>query len=71
MPMGPGKYDRECDEARDKTSADAVLMVVVGGDRGSGFSATFAGLRGVEVMAHLPGILRDTARQIEESAAGA
>jgi len=69
MPVGPGKYDKECEDARAKTSADAVLLIVLGGDRGSGFSATFAGSAGVEAMARLPGILRDTARQIEESAA--
>lgn len=38
MPVGPGKYDDECTLVREATCADAVIMMIVGGVRGSGFS---------------------------------
>lgn len=64
MPMGPGKYDKECEAALQATRGDCVLLIVLGGNRGSGFSmsATIHGF-GVDV----PKILRETADQIEQS----
>lgn len=35
---GGGKYGMECDVLRETFSAQAVLLVVVGGIKGSGFS---------------------------------
>ena len=64
MPFGPGKYDALCTEAREKADAVAVILLVIGGNQGEGFSCQTADL---EVLAKLPSILRDVARQIEES----
>jgi hypothetical protein len=38
MALGPGKYDDLCTLVREKAGADGVLLVVLGGDRGNGFS---------------------------------
>lgn len=38
MALGPGKYDAEATAAREATGAEAVVLVVAGGDRGAGFS---------------------------------
>ena len=35
---GPGKYDDACTEARKATQAEACLVIVLNGKRGSGFS---------------------------------
>jgi hypothetical protein len=64
MPMGPGKYDELCTKAREEAMAAAVLMIVIGGNKGSGFSVQTADL---VVLAALPAILRDLANDIEES----
>lgn len=63
MPLGPGKYDALATEVRDKAHAEAVLLIVFNGDKGSGFSCQTP----PEMLAKLPAILRSTARQIEES----
>lgn len=64
MPMGPGKYDDLCTEAREKVNASAVLMIVFGGSRGNGFSCQTTDL---VTLAMLPDILRATAKEIEQS----
>jgi hypothetical protein len=38
MPLGPGKYDDLCTEVREKSQAEGALVIIVGGNRGSGFS---------------------------------
>ena len=38
MPRGGGKYDVEASALRAVTDADGVIIVVLGGNRGSGFS---------------------------------
>lgn len=65
MPMGPGKYDKECEDMREKTNAEAVLLIVFGGDRGSGFSMTATAL--AMMTLDVPKYLRSTADQIEQS----
>lgn len=63
MALGPGKYDAICTEAREKAGADVCVLVVMGGVFGSGFSVQAI----PEAIPDLPKILRDMARQIEES----
>jgi len=60
MPIGPGKYDNECTEVREKLKAKGVVLLVAGGERGSGFSVQ-ADL--LATMA-LPNVLEDMAKQI-------
>jgi len=64
MASGPGKYDDACSDARVATDADAVILIVLGGKHGSGFSVQS---RGGEMTAQLPALLRSVAAQIENS----
>lgn len=61
MPMGPGAYDAECTMVREKTNAAGVILIVLGGERGNGFSCQ----TNLAVMHSLPEILRNMADQIE------
>lgn len=67
MAFGPGKYDSECTEIMVAEHAEAVLVIVIGGKRGSGFAcqATPA------ITFNLPTILLNVAKEIEESGIGA
>ncbi len=38
MALGPGKYDDICTLVREKTDAEAVVVVIINGNRGAGFS---------------------------------
>jgi hypothetical protein len=35
---GPGKYDQVCTEALETAQAECVLLIILNGNRGSGFS---------------------------------
>jgi hypothetical protein len=61
MPIGPGKYDDLATLVREQAAAAGVIVIVVEGAAGSGFSvqATPA------VIAGLPAMLRFMADQIE------
>lgn len=58
---GPGKYDDIATRARTDAKAQGVLLVVIGGKDGSGFSAQLP----PELLITIPEILRDMARQID------
>lgn len=66
MAWGPGKYDDLATEIRTKARAAGVLLLVVNGDKGSGFSAQLP----ADLTLALPQILRDIAKQIDESGPG-
>ena len=78
MPLGGGKYDDLCTAAREKAAAEAVVLIVVGGKKGHGFSvqqhATAAadGTTPLSVQANkmmeLVKLLRSCADQIEMDA---
>lgn len=63
MPHGPGKYDDACTAARETTGAEAVLLMVIGGNKGSGFSMQ---MHDREVLETLPTLLRRLADDIEQ-----
>lgn len=73
MTTGPGKYDEECTAALIATDAQAVLLVVLGGDRGDGFSmSSSVGSPPASMLptvlrpaSMLPAVLRLVADQIE------
>lgn len=65
MPPGPGKYDDACTVARESTQAEAVVLLVLNGDRGTGFSVQS---HGEDISAALPDLLEHMARQIRQSA---
>lgn len=58
---GPGKYDSEATVVRVTTGARGVLLAVIGGERGTGFSVQ----GDVDIISKLPSILRLMATQIE------
>jgi hypothetical protein len=62
MALGPGKYDDEATVVMEMTEASGVLVVVMGGDRGQGFS--FQG--DIELIRYIPNMLRTVANQIED-----
>lgn len=64
MPAGPGKYDPECERVRETTRAAGVIMIVLDGDRGSGFSVTLDMLRASVGPGELSRILHDVANEI-------
>lgn len=64
-PEGPGKFDKECEQLLMLNSADAVMVAVLGGPKGSGFSIAVTKWNKAPVMQALPGVLRSIADQIE------
>ncbi|MCK1670340.1 hypothetical protein [Bradyrhizobium sp. 150] len=67
MPLGPGKYDDVCTMVREQvgtgTSAGSgVILIVLGGNKGSGFSCQ----ADIEALTALPHILESVARQMRE-----
>lgn len=64
MALGPGKYDEQATALRHRTKAHSVVVIVIGGERGSGFSVQTES----PTFAHaLPALLRDMAKQIDRS----
>jgi len=61
MSIGPGKYDAEATWVRRRTKASGVVLIVLGGDRGQGFSAQAT----LEITLSLPRLLRTIADEIE------
>lgn len=62
MATGPGKYDHEVTLIREGVGATTVILAVIGGSRGSGFSVQ---TQDPESLRVLPDILRTIADQIE------
>jgi len=61
--IGPGRYNEECTELRERLQASGIILAVVGGSKGNGFSLQF--VAGPETAA-MPAILRRIAEQIEK-----
>lgn len=62
MTKGPGKYDDMATVVQNATSAEAVIVIVVGGNRGHGFS-----VQGTEeTLKAVPSLLDMVARTIRE-----
>lgn len=62
MAQGIGKYDKYLTPATLGTNADAALLIVLGGDLGSGFSVQMLHPR---IAEKIPDILREIADKIE------
>lgn len=58
--IGSGNYHAECSAVLETTQATAVVLIVAGGTKGSGFSVQAPR----DLLPSLPGILRDLANQI-------
>lgn len=63
MAEGPGKYDEEATMVRLSTMARAVLVIVLGGNRGQGFSIQSDH---PDILKAMPSMLRNIADQIEQ-----
>lgn len=62
MPVGPGKYDDDCTAILIKHRADGVILAVIGGNLGNGFSVNITS----QALARcLPQLLRQMADEIE------
>lgn len=67
MPLGPGKFDDWCTKIREATGARGVIVIVAGTDTGQGGMSAQCD---DHYTLNFPKILRDVAKQIEESAGG-
>jgi hypothetical protein len=65
MPIGPGKYDAICTHAREAADAEGVVLIILNGKRGSGFSVQASPV----VTALLADLLRNTADLVEKAVA--
>ena len=63
MPTGPGKYGKLCTLVRHRAHALGAVVIVIGGEHGSGFSIQLP----PEEYAMLAAILRDIVAEIERS----
>jgi hypothetical protein len=67
MPVGPGKYDGEATWVQARTQATGVLLMIVDGNKGNGFSiASFDIQATLDITLVLPKLLREMANQIEQ-----
>jgi hypothetical protein len=66
MAAGPGKYDDLASYVREAARARAVIVIVIGGDKGGGFSVQ----AGEDVVLNLPALLRVVADDIEDGRDG-
>lgn len=65
MANGPGKYDRYCTLIRKETGAHTVVVLVLGGNEGEGFSVQSIM---PDVRAMLPELLQSMADDLKEGA---
>jgi len=59
--LGPGKYNDLLTAARTQAGSDAAILIVFGGNKGSGFSVQAP----LDIQLGLPGILRYLADEVE------
>lgn len=63
MAVGPGKYDQECTLVRETTQAAGVVLIILDGKLGNGFS-----VQGTPyTLLQLPEILESAAKEIRRS----
>ncbi len=61
--VGPGRYDDLCTVARESAQAEGAILIILAGEKGSGFSVQGP----KEVTEKLPHMLRDVAKVLETS----
>lgn len=60
MPLGPGKYDDLCTYVRENAKAAGAIVIVIRGDKGSGFACQTE----PDVLLALPAILESMAAEL-------
>ena len=68
MAEGPGKYDKLATWVRERAKAQGVVVVVIGGDKGHGFSIQLPGTATADDMVQIAAMLREVANQVEVDA---
>lgn len=63
MPEGAGKYDDLCVDVLTKTNAECVVVMVVNGNRGNGFSVNSVNHK---IVFEIPEMLEHMAEQIRD-----
>ena len=63
MTTGPGKYDYLCTIVREEINAAGVIVIVLDGNNGNGFSCQFAD---PAMLTRVPGVLEEVAAQIRK-----
>jgi hypothetical protein len=61
MAAGPGKYDNLATYVREESKAEGAIVIIFGGNKGSGFSVQAQ----PNMLFNLPKILKDLAKEIE------
>lgn len=61
MALGAGKYDDLCTHVREQSDARVAIVIIVGGNKGSGFSCQSDD---AAVLLKVPDMLEDMARSI-------
>lgn len=64
MSNGAGKYDDLCTVVRERSEAQGAIVIVLGGNLGSGFSVQ----ANIETLSQLPEMLETIAKQMRQSA---
>jgi hypothetical protein len=62
MALGPGKYDDVCTEIRERLNAVGIILIVIEGDQGTGFSCQ----GNAQTITRLPGTLEQVAMQMRQ-----
>jgi hypothetical protein len=57
-----GKYDAQCEQVLRNTKAEACVVIVLGGEKGSGFSVSVTNLSAARAI---PDLLRTVAQDME------
>ncbi len=66
MPVGPGRYDQETTRVRESLQAAGVILIVIEGKHGSGFSCQAP----AGTVLTVPELLEDVARKIRGDLVG-
>jgi hypothetical protein len=61
MAIGPGKYDELATAARESARAEGVILIVIDGERGSGFDVQLP----PALLPHVPELMRELAAAID------
>jgi hypothetical protein len=67
MQQGGGKYEVQCTHALLETRANGIVLIVLGGYNGSGFSIAMSD---PNLLVNLPRLLREVATEIEAEIKG-
>jgi pyrroline-5-carboxylate reductase len=62
MPIGPGKYDDICEKIREETNAQGIVVAIIEGNKGTGFSCKVE----KNLLRFMPSFLKQMAEGMEK-----